>query len=130
MYTKTLHLLKWDSLGGFLSFLCLIHCLILPWMAALLPFTLWLDETAHIWLFCALVPAAALAAWNGFHEHGQILPIAFMSTGIALVGLGAFLPMSKTLETVLTVAGSLLLVSGHIINGRLTLIHRIAAQHA
>ncbi|MEQ1601840.1 MAG: MerC domain-containing protein [Methylophilaceae bacterium] len=89
-----------------------------------------MDESVHIWLFCALVPAATLAVWNGFREHGQSLPILFMSTGIALVGSGTFLPMSRTLETTLTVAGSLLLVAGHIINGRLTLIHRIVMQHA
>lgn len=99
-------------------------------MAALLPITLWLDESAHVWLFYALVPAAALAGWNGFREHSQVLPIILMCAGIVLVGLGAFLPMSIALETVLTVAGSLLLVAGHIINGRLTLIHRIVMQHA
>jgi hypothetical protein len=128
MFSKSIHLLKWDSLGGCLSFLCLVHCLILPWMAALLPITLFLDESMHVWLFFALVPAATLAAWNGYREHGQALPVTLITAGIALVGLGAFWPMSETLKTALTIAGSLLLVAGHIINGRLTLIHRIVMQ--
>ena len=97
-------------------------------MAALLPVTLWLDESAHFWLFCTLVPAAVLAAWNGFRTHRQLLPISLMIAGVVLVGLGTFLPMSSVLETAITVAGSLLLIAGHRLNGRLILIHRIAMQ--
>lgn len=128
MRSQAIRLLKWDSLGGILSFLCLIHCLVLPWLAALLPVTLLLDESAHSWLFMALGPAAALAAWSGFQEHRYSLPSVLLAAGVFLVGIAAFMPIDEVWEVTLTVTGSLLLISGHIHNGRLTLIHRIALQ--
>lgn len=128
MFAKNIRWLDWDRLGGALSFLCLIHCLVLPWMAALLPVTLLLDESAHVWLFLALAPAAALAAWSGFRTHRKHLPSTFMATGVLLVGIAAFTPINEALEVALTVAGSLLLITGHIHNRRLKPVHRRVIQ--
>lgn len=117
-----------DILGSTLSFLCLIHCLVLPWMAALLPVTQLLDESAHVWLFLAIAPAAALAAWSGFRSHRQHLPAALMGGSVCLVGIAAFAPINATLEVLITLAGSVLLIAGHVHNGRLKLVHRIVMQ--
>jgi len=111
--------LYWDGLGGFLSLLCLIHCMVLPWLAALLPITLLLDESAHIWLFLALAPAAVMAAISGYRTHRQHLPIILIVPGVMLVGGAAFTPISESLEVSLTIVGSLLLIIGHLLNGRL-----------
>ena len=128
MLSQTMRRLGQDFLGGALSFLCLIHCLLLPWMAVLLPVTLLMYESAHVWLFMALAPAAAIAGWSGFRAHHQQLPGTLMAAGVMLVGGAGFAPINESLEVSLTVAGSFLLIAGHIHNGRLKLIHRIATQ--
>jgi len=128
MLSRTTRRFSPDFLGGALSFICLIHCLLLPWMAALLPVTRMVDESAHTWLFLTLAPIAVFAGWTGFREHRQQLPGTLMAAGVLLVGSAAFAPINETLEVSLTVAGSLLLIAGHIHNGRLKLIHRIATQ--
>jgi hypothetical protein len=129
MSTQTVYLMKWDSLGGILSFLCLIHCLALPLMATLLPIATLMDESVHVGLFAALAPTAALAAWTGYWQHRQRFPCLLMITGLMLVGVAALLPMQSGLETALTTAGGLLLITAHIANGRLLLIRRLESQH-
>lgn len=128
MFSKNIRRVDWDRLGGALSFLCLVHCLVLPWMAALLPVTLLLNESAHIWLFLALAPATVLAASSGFRTYRRHLPSTLMATGVLVVGVSAFTSINEALEVTLTVAGSLLLIASHIYNGRLKLIHRIVMQ--
>lgn len=128
MRSQTIRRLDLDILGSTLSFLCLIHCLVLPWMAAMLPVTQLLDESAHVWLFLAIAPAAALAAWSGFRIHHRHSPGVFMAAGVCLVGIAAFAPINETLEVLITLAGSLLLIAGHVHNGRLKLVHRIVMQ--
>lgn len=117
-----------DMLGGALSFLCLIHCLVLPWMAALLPIALLLDESAHTWLFAALAPAALLAAVTGYRANGEPRPAWGLVAGVALVGAATFLPALEPVETALTVIGSLLLIGCHGHNLRLSRIRAIAAR--
>lgn len=130
MFLQPIRPLKWNSPGSILSYLCLIHCLIPPWMTALLPVTTILDESAHVCLFTALTLSVALAAWMGFRKHRQVIPGAVMAAGIALVGIVAFIPTGERVKTVLTVAGSLLLIAGHISDGRMTHIHRIVMQQS
>jgi hypothetical protein len=128
MLSKKLYRLSWDHLGGFLSFLCMIHCLVLPWLLIMLPFALLLDEYVHLWLFLAITPTAALAAWSGFRQHRQHLPAIFILLGVFLVGIAALRPIGEGLEVTLTVVGSLLLIFGHVHNGRLRDNYRLAMQ--
>ncbi len=130
MFLQLIHLLKWNSPGSILSYLCLIHCLIPPGITALLPITMILDESAHVCLFTALTLGVALTAWMGYRKHRQVTPGAVMAVSIALVGIAAFMPTGERVETVLTVAGSLLLIAGHIADGRVTHIHRIVMQQS
>lgn len=129
MLSRTLFHLSPDFLGGVLSFLCLIHCLMLPWMAALLPVTLISDESVHVWLFLALGPAAAMAGWGGLREHRRHLPVLLMASGVLLVGSAVFAPINQALEVPITVTGSALLIAGHIHNGRMKRVHRIVMQN-
>jgi hypothetical protein len=115
-------------LGGVLSFLCLIHCLVLPWMAALLPIALLTDESAHAWLFAALAPAALLAAFTGYRANADPKPAWGLVVGVTLVGAAAFAPWLESVETLLTVVGSLLLIGCHGHNLRLARIRHIAAR--
>lgn len=117
-----------DMLGGVLSLLCLIHCLVLPWMAALMPITLLMDESAHAWLFAALAPAALLAAFTGYRTHGDPKPAWGLAAGVALIGVAAFVTWLETIETPLTVIGSLMLIGCHGLNMRMARISAIATK--
>ena len=118
--------LSWNGLGGTLSFLCLMHCLALPWLAVLMPVVPLLDASVHLYLFLLLAPTAAYAAWQGLGKHGKRKPILFMSVGVALTAMAVFVPMAESSEIMLTVAGSLLLITGHALNSRSAHLHRIA----
>lgn len=112
------HHLPWNGLGGTLSFLCLIHCLALPWLAVLMPMAPLLDESAHLYLFLLLAPIAAFAAWQGLRKHGKSKPAIYLSFGLALAAMALLAPIGESLEILLTVIGSLLLISGHVLNSR------------
>ncbi|MDQ3267802.1 MAG: MerC family mercury resistance protein [Pseudomonadota bacterium] len=79
MFLHALRLLKCNSPGSIFSYLCLFHYLALPWITALLPVTMMLNESAHAWLFIALTPAIALAAWMDYRKHRQVTPDAVMT---------------------------------------------------
>jgi len=79
MFLNALRLLKCNSPRNIFSNLCLFHCLALPWITALLPATMMLNESAHAWLFTALAPAIALAAWRHYRKHRQATPDAVMT---------------------------------------------------
>lgn len=74
--------LPWNGLGSALSFLCLIHCLALPWLAVLMPVASLLDESVHVFLFLLLASIAAYAAWQGLYNHGKRKPTLFISAGV------------------------------------------------
>ncbi len=121
-----LKLVNWDKFGNFVSMLCLIHCTVLPLLAMVLPLSVFLDESVHVWLFIALLPAAIFGAWSGWRHHGDGKPSLLLAAGLALVGSAAFLPMSTAAEIAVTIPGSLLLIAGHTLNRRLNLISHIA----
>ena len=102
-----------------LSGLCLLHCLALPIAASLLPVLgPWTHaEWVHL-LFVGL--AAPVAAWALLRPaHGAQAPVPMVLAGIAGVLLllaGAFAP--ESLETPITVAGSVTLAAAHVWNWR------------
>ena len=98
------------------SLLCMVHCLALPLAIALLPSlsnVLTVPERFHIGILLFAAPMAAFALLTGWRLHGRIAPLALGLPGIALLGIALLLPAH---ETLLTVAGSLLLVAGHLRN--------------
>lgn len=100
---------------------CLVHCLALPLLIATLPVLagmLAIGEGVHGAIFVAAVPTSALALFAGHRRHGQFTPMAGGALGLTLLasGLMAGRPLA---ETALTVSGSLLLASAHLMNWRL-----------
>ena len=117
MKTATARLLDGSAMG--LSGLCLIHCLALPVMAALLPaLGAWAQaEWVHVVFVAFAAPMAALALLRP--AHGQPAPPALLALGglgVVGLGLGAFGP--ESLDMPVTVAGSTCLVSAHLWNWR------------
>ena len=112
-----------DRLGAMASFLCAIHCALLPFVLALLPF-LGLEfladqrfERGFVLFACAL---ALIALIRGFRRHQQPLPLLLAVPGLALLLLGVTYAenYSVILHGVLKTSGGLLLASAHFVNLR------------
>lgn len=105
--------------------LCLVHCLALPMLLVAAP-TLaglaWLPHEFHLMAFAFAVPTSAVALMMGYRRHQRTRPVLVASAGLALLGLGA-LGADGTAETLLSLAGALLLGAGHGLNWR-ALRHR------
>ncbi|MEM6646523.1 MAG: MerC domain-containing protein [Bacteroidota bacterium] len=108
-----------DATGIFLSTLCFLHCLAVPliatgalaWMAS---------EAIHIGLTVVLSGIVLLVAWPSYKRHRNALVPALLVGGLALL-IGAVLgeeALGEQGETLVTVAGSVLLILGHIVNLR------------
>jgi hypothetical protein len=104
-----------------LSGLCLVHCLALPLLAAILPvFGAWAKaEWVHGVFVGIAAPLSAGALWfNGRGERGPPGLYFAALAGLVLLALGAVGWPSHALETPITVTGSLALVSAHLWNWR------------
>lgn len=116
MFTKAF----WDRIGISLSGLCALHCLFFPVAIALLP--LWpVAEAIHFWthpiLFLLIVPTVYYAIRNS--NIPKRIP-RFLYTGLVVVALAWVLHDWVGLwgESIITMAGSALLITGHWFNYR------------
>jgi len=104
------------------SLLCLVHCLALPVLLLLLPGALGLfarSEAFHYAALALVMPAALAAFWLGYRRHRAVAPAALGAAGVTCLVAALLHAPTHSVETLLTVAGSLLLVAGHAINWRL-----------
>lgn len=104
------------------SFLCLVHCLALPFLLAALPAlatALPVSERFHIWIIAFAVPTSAVALWTGWFEHGAVFPVLVGGVGLGLLAIGAFVFGETFWEIPVTVCGSLILAAAHLRNWRL-----------
>jgi hypothetical protein len=114
-----------DAGAMLISGLCLVHCLALPVLLALLPFaaaSFVADESFHRWLLLAIVPTSALALVIGSRRHRHASVLRLGAGAVALLAVAAFgdlYGMSERWQTVLTVTGGLLLATAHLTNLRL-----------
>lgn len=111
-----------DSLAVGASIACLVHCLLLPILFALLPAAsafLRMPESFHVAAFLLAIPASALAMRAGYRQHSVVLPAAFALVGLIVLGVGALGGLGFLLEAGTSVIGSLLLAFGHLSNWRL-----------
>lgn len=114
---------KWlDMLAIGASAACLVHCLFLPLLFAVLPSVsrlLNLPEGLHLGAFLLAIPASAFAMRTGYRQHGIVHPALLGGLGLVLLGVGALGGMRLLVETGLTVIGSVLLAIAHLRNWRL-----------
>lgn len=106
--------LDFTSIG--LSVVCMAHCLLLPFAAALLPaLELFLPhDVAHRLL---ILMAAPLSLWtlhrtNSWTQWEVSLPMVF---GLLLLALAAFVPALLPYDAPLSVAGALFVAAGHLV---------------
>jgi hypothetical protein len=123
-------LAKADRLGFAASFLCAIHCALLPIALALLPslglgLGGWIDIDQGFVVFATLLGATTLSL--GYRRHRAFHAWVLLLPALALVWIASFTPLhSHTAgHAVVMVVGGLMLAGAHFVNLRLT--HRAAA---
>lgn len=109
-----------------LSGLCLVHCLALPLAAAVSPMLGVWSEAEWVHLTFVLLAAPLSAAALVMTRPRRPAAMALAATGLALLAAALFFHEA---ETAMTVAGGLILASGHLVNwrGRLHPPHAHAA---
>lgn len=109
-----------------LSGLCLVHCLALPVAAAVSPMLGVWSEAEWVHLTFVLLAAPLSAAALVMTRPRRPAAMALAATGLALLAGALFFHEA---ETAMTVAGGLILASGHLVNwrGRLHPPHAHAA---
>ena len=115
--------LDWIERGAVgASFVCLLHCLALPFLLAPLPplaSMFPISETFHIWIIGFAVPTSAIALFGGRARHGTLMPLIAGAVGLALLAIGALVLGETAWETPVTVCGSFTLAFAHLRNWRL-----------
>lgn len=109
-----------DRLGMLISSACLVHCLALPLLTALLPFlslSLPGDEWTHRVLLAMALPVTGLALFRGWRRHRAAVPTICGAAGLMMIAAGLF-PGSEIAEAALTVTGGLIVVGAHLMNWR------------
>ena len=113
------HWLDGFAIGA--STLCMLHCLALPILFALLPALAGrIDpgESFHVGMLMLALPTSLFALAQGWRRRGGIAPLMTGLTGLAMMAAGVVLAHGALGEALWTVAGSLLLAGAHIINWR------------
>ena len=125
-----------DNLGITISSVCAIHCVLLPAIFIIAPYSFLASHEFHEALIYFILPCAAIAFILGCRKHGDI-KVAIMGTlGVMLLGSSLLFhdifhadQHSEELITVLiTVAGSLMLILSHLRNRKLCLREEFACH--
>ncbi|NLA67215.1 MAG: MerC domain-containing protein [Gammaproteobacteria bacterium] len=114
-----------DRVGVAASFLCAVHCALLPLALAVMP-ALGLSAAGRIdvdqafTVFATVLGATTLAI--GFRRHRAFRAWALLVPGLALVWLGAFTTLHDhgLKHAAMMTAGGLMIAGAHFLNLRLT----------
>ena len=109
-----------DRLALAISGACLIHCLAVPLIFALLPVlatVVHLPEALHLWLVVIAGPTSGYALLAGRRGERRYRPAALGIAGVMFLLIGATVA-AGAFETLVTVVGGLLLATAHVLNWR------------
>ncbi len=117
-------ILSMDNLGIIASILCLIHCMAMPFLIALLPFIglqFLESHESHLLLGTVIIAFALFAIVPGYLKHKSRRILTGMIVGVGAVLVGSFFSHSFGLEAYempFLVGGNLTLVATHLLNMR------------
>ena len=125
-----------DNLGITISSVCAIHCVLLPAIFIIAPYSFLASHEFHEALIYFILPCAVIAFTLGCRKHGDIKVALMGSFGIILLASSILLhevfhseEHSQELITVLmTIAGSIMLILSHIRNRKLCLKEEFACH--
>ena len=118
-----------DNLGITISSVCAIHCVLLPAIFIIAPYSFLASHEFHEALIYFILPCAAVAFILGCRKHGDV-KVALMGTLGVILLVSSILfheifhteEHSEELITVLiTIAGSVMLILSHLRNRKLCL---------
>jgi hypothetical protein len=115
-----------DNLGMAASTICLIHCLLMPFVIAMLPVLGWQcleSKSAHHILAFFVFCFALFAIVPGYMKHKRSQILLSMIAGLSLVLIATFVCgplLPESLELPLITAGNLILVATHWQNRKLS----------
>ncbi|KYG65418.1 hypothetical protein AZI87_12830 [Bdellovibrio bacteriovorus] len=120
---------RWDKIGIFLSSLCALHCLATPLLVLALPVLgeFFHQEWVHLVMALFVVPVGLFAFWSGYKHHNQMKVFALGVVGLTMVGGASLLPhewVEVYEHDVVTILGSIFLITAHILNRRACLCHK------
>ena len=125
-----IHILRWrqrfdlDTAGATASFLCAVHCALMPFILTLLPLIglSFLASEPVEWGLLALSALLGVSSLCfGYRKHRQGNALAFLAVGLALLAGGHSIEArgEETWGTCLMVTGGLTIALSHQINHRL-----------
>ncbi len=102
--------------GVWLSILCTIHCLAMPFLIAALPFLSgsFIDESAEVYLVGGSLILAMFLLIKDYRSHGQSLPLILFGISSILNIVGFF--TTGIFETSLHIAGAVVIGIAYYIN--------------
>ena len=113
-----------DQFAVALSGLCLLHCLLLPFVVAVLPFLgQFSDDHLHAEILIVVIPVSVIALALGFRRHRHTGVIVSGIVGLGLLTIGGTVAHSAyglLADRALTVIGSITLAVTHYRNFRLS----------
>jgi drug/metabolite transporter (DMT)-like permease len=112
---KHSHLLH--KTGMTLSFLCLIHCLAMPFIITLLPLVAkgFMNHTLEIFLVAGSFVIAVLLLTKDYKIHHKITPLLLLLIASILQYIGLFIVIQKQ-ESMFIISGSILMAISYLTN--------------
>jgi uncharacterized membrane protein YfcA len=111
--------LIWDAVGITASAVCVVHCvatpialIFLPALSRFLPG----NESFHHWLVPAVFSIGMISFVSGYRRHRRKLLLVPLVAGMSLIATGAFLISNDIQETIITLLGSALVITAHLMN--------------
>ena len=111
------HWHRWDLIGGGLTLLCAIHCLMTPILLTSLPF--FASEGFEEMVAIVLIGAASLAVVGGAWQHRQFGALLPYAVGLAIFSTRTLAgPHGSTAEISVTLVASVFFLTAHAMNYR------------
>ena len=126
MHARAAAIGSFDNLGMAASTICLIHCLLMPFLITMLPIVGWQcleSKHAHHILAAFVFAFAVFAIVPGYLKHRRTSILLSTVFGLSLVLAATFVCgciLAESLELPMITAGNLILVATHWQNRRLT----------
>jgi hypothetical protein len=111
-----------DRIAISLSAICIVHCLAVPLIVAILPIaaiSFGGDAHFHALILWLVVPVSLIGLVMGFRVHGRVSLVALGVAGVVILALAATVGHEQwpaLAEVLVSVGGSLLLASAHWMN--------------
>ena len=120
-----------DNLGITISSVCAIHCLLLPAIFLIAPYSFLASHEFHEALIYFILPCALIAFVLGCRKHGDMKVAILGSIGIILLASAVILQETlhgdqhsdSLMSVLITVMGSVILIFSHMRNRKLCAKH-------